>query len=733
MKIFSYILIALFTGTYVFAQDTISFSEEAARKELDHAFDLSQQNKLSEAILLTNKILKLAKSGNYPKLEGRALITLGVIHSSFETDKDKALDYYKKAEDFHIEHGLDDQLLVVYNNIGVHLRDLEEYDKSTQSFYKVLDILEKKPELGGLKNRIAYNIMYNLGYNFSFYSPQDYQKALDYLFKSIELSVNSTNKRLMADIYEALGYTYWKLKDFEKAHFYYDKCIEYGKANEYLAPVELAHEHKSKAYIDQKKYKEANEQLLEQMTIADSIKKLEQFDYVKKLQTEYEVKENTEKITLIEREKELQEEVIKNARQSNIILIALIILLLIISYLLVNRTKQYKKQRDKAEELSKVKSVFYSEISHELRTPLYAVIKLSHLLLKENKNPDHKEYLESLNFSGNHLLTLINNVLELNKIESTKLNTQQIEFNLKELITNITDSLSYAIRDSNNKIKFKCDENIPKVIVGDSLKLSQILINLIANAIKFTSNGKIKIEVKLISNYHNKVELYFGISDNGVGISKENQKHIFDEYYQEETKRDKSYKGSGLGLYIVKKMLNLMDSDVFIESEINKGTKFYFKLDFSKKIEDSSVNLEFKKQLKSLKSCKFLIVDDNKINQLVTSKILNQFKLKCDVVSSGKEAVEATRNKKYDCILMDLHMPEMDGYQATERIRKFDKKVTIVALTAASREEIVSKIYGCDMDSYISKPFYEESFIKIIAESIVLRKRNGNSKIRLVS
>ena len=440
----------------------------------------------------------------------------------------------------------------------------------------------------------------------------------------------------------------------------------------------------------------------------------------KKIEADSFILENKKQLALAKKEQEFQRAIISKGIIFTLLLAFISLSLFVSLYLIYIKNKKYKIAKVKAEQLSKVKSNFYSEISHELRTPLYAVIELSRLLLKENINRKHKEYLESLNFSGNHLLSLINNVLELNKVESGNLELQILNFKLKNLINSVAESLEYAMQDSHNTIHMVYDDTIPEYLNGDSLKLSQLFINLISNAIKFTNNGNIYVTTKLIDKTDSNVKIYFEIKDDGIGISKEKQSKIFEEFYQEHNENKNSYHGTGLGLPIVKRILTAMNSDILIESEVNKGCKFSFEIDFSYQI-NTKLNIVAPDVLsQDMEGMNFLIVDDNKINQLVTKKVLDQLDIKSKSVNSGEEALVLFKKERFDCILMDLHMPGgIDGYETTKRIRLEDSKVPIIALTAASTEEVENKIYDFKMNAYVSKPFIASDFVETMHRCII--------------
>ncbi|WP_438711458.1 response regulator [Aquimarina muelleri] len=380
--------------------------------------------------------------------------------------------------------------------------------------------------------------------------------------------------------------------------------------------------------------------------------------------------------------------------------------------LLQNKNTELILAKENAERASEAKVQFLSTITHELRTPLYAVTGLTHLLLEESPTPNQKEHLNSLKFSGEYLLSLINNILDLNKLEANKVEIENTSFNLKKRINDVLIALGKSAKDRNNNFHYEFDESIPSKLKGDPLKISQILINLIGNSIKFTQNGDIWIRVKKISQIENRISLNFEIEDNGVGISEKKQLTIFENFTQGSVQINRKFGGTGLGLSIVKNLLSLMDSEIKLESEPDKGSKFLFDLEFEI-FEDKSPNYieEAKKIDHNLMIDKYiLVVEDNKINQLITRKILEKNKIKCDVADNGDIAVAKAKENNFDLILMDIHMPGISGIEATKQIRIFNKDIPIIALTAVTLDDNLDEFYDNGFNDIIPKPYKTEEF-----------------------
>lgn len=378
--------------------------------------------------------------------------------------------------------------------------------------------------------------------------------------------------------------------------------------------------------------------------------------------------------------------------------------------------------RDNAEKASMVKAQFLSTITHELRTPMYAVTGLTHLLLSENPTEEQKKHLDSLKFSGEYLLSLINNILDLNKLEANKVEVEETAFSIKKRIEDVLFALGKSARDKGNKTHLEFDEDIPEELLGDPLMISQILINLVGNAIKFTRDGDVWIRVKKITQGDADIKLHFEIEDNGEGISKKKQKTIFQNFTQGSVAINRKFGGTGLGLSIVKNLLDLLNSKITLESTLGKGTLFKFDLKYNltKSLpgEDNHNTIIYDIDYAALENRHILVVEDNKINQMITRKILEKNKMTCDTADNGEIAVDKARTEPYDLILMDIHMPGISGIEATEQIRKFNKEIPILALTAVTIDENIDEFYSVGFNDIIPKPYKVEEFFQKIQNGL---------------
>jgi signal transduction histidine kinase/CheY-like chemotaxis protein len=384
-------------------------------------------------------------------------------------------------------------------------------------------------------------------------------------------------------------------------------------------------------------------------------------------------------------------------------------------YFSVLGVKYYRKinqKKQKALEASIAKSKFLSTMSHEIRTPLNAVIGLSHILADNEPRKDQIENIDALNYSGKTLLNLLNNVLDFSKMQSTKIELDNIPTNISSTVKQIQKIYKNACKRRNNTLEVDIDNDIPFVLL-DVVRFNQVINNLIANAIKFTDDGKVTLTIKKISETDKTVMLYFAVKDTGIGIHKEKQRTIWKAFEQASNTTNRIYGGTGLGLPIVKSILEVMNSKVTIKSEFSKGSTFSFNLKLQK-VAEEKVFISKEKKTHNLTNKKVLLVDDNLINVMVGKQILEKEKLIVTVANDGLSALNTCKENTFDIVLMDIQMPIMDGYKATKEIRKFDTKTPILALSANVFIEVKDKIEECGMDGFIFKPFTPEDLVNQI-------------------
>ncbi|MGL5112182.1 MAG: ATP-binding protein, partial [Flavobacterium sp.] len=361
-----------------------------------------------------------------------------------------------------------------------------------------------------------------------------------------------------------------------------------------------------------------------------------------------------------------------------------------------------------AQEAVKTKQQFLSNMSHEIRTPMNAIIGFTKVVLKTELTAKQKEYLTAIKISGDALIVLINDILDLAKVDAGKMTFEKIPFKLRVSLLAMLHLFETKIQEKNLQLITNYEATIPEVLIGDPVRLHQIILNLLSNAIKFTNHGKITVSVSLLSENEHSVTIQFSVADTGIGIKDTKIENIFENFQQATSGTSRLFGGTGLGLAIVKQLVEGQAGSIAVQSEIDKGSTFSFTLEFKKTNLDAIVEpkiIEFDSEVKDIK---VLVVEDMELNQLLMRTLLDDFGFECEMASNGKVAIEKLENKDYDIILMDLQMPEMNGFDTTEYIRKTLKlTVPIIALTADVTVIDVAKCKEVGMNDYISKPVDE--------------------------
>ena len=362
-----------------------------------------------------------------------------------------------------------------------------------------------------------------------------------------------------------------------------------------------------------------------------------------------------------------------------------------------------------AEDAVKSKQQFLSNMSHEIRTPMNAIIGFTKVLLKSDLNEKQKEYLNAIKMSGDALTVLINDILDLAKVDAGKMVFEQTPFKMAASISAMIHLFETKIQEKNLQLIKKYDDKIPMVLSGDPVRLHQIILNLVSNAVKFTSEGKITISARLLNENEEKADIEFSVSDTGIGIPEDKMEHIFENFQQATSETARLYGGTGLGLAISKQLVESQGGRITAKSKLGEGSTFSFILPFQKT--DAEVELEKVINVLTTKvqNVKVLVVEDIALNQLLMKTLLDDFGFEHDIADNGKIAIEKLQNKSYDIILMDLHMPEMNGFEATEYIRnKMNSQIPIIALTADVTTADLNKCTAVGMNDYISKPLDEK-------------------------
>lgn len=688
--------------------------------------DIAEYNKsinnYKQALMFSQKAMDYSKSTDDLQGEAKSALTIGDLYLDLQkvNDSEQALDYsislYKKLP-LSADVAFAYYKLALANIFKNDFVRAEKNFKSAEKIYDSLGISAATPLLNLQKAIIYYRsgnsvsavpifqrlkaddnendalikaeALYYLG--LIEFEQKRSNMALNFTTRALRIVEGSNKVELRSKIYKLLGRIYEKLADQNKSFTFLKMHLSL------------------------------------QDSIQDAIfKRINNADYSSFMESE-----RLRSIEQLNKEVLQREKTGKFSKLITLLGIALISILSLLSLslyknnimrnqsniLLKEKNRELELEKERAEKASKARSEFLSTVSHELRTPLNAINGITHLLLKEKPKESQLHYLNSLKFSGDYLLTFINEILEVNRIESSSVQVEAINFNLKKLLLDIQNSQKEQALKNNIDYKIEIDDNIPSVLVGDPTKLSQVFLNLINNALKFTQNGKVNVIARQLAIDDEKSTIHFEVVDTGIGIPEDKLETVFDSFSQGSIEINRKYGGTGLGLNIVKKLIQILGGDIKVESKIGQGSKFSFDLTMAiSKATPVEEVLDYDQAVFINK--KVLLIEDNKINQMITKKMLENKQMICEIIDNGEEAIEAVKNNYYDLVLMDIHLPGINGTIATQNIRTFDTKTRIIALTAISLNENRESLMSFGMNDVLTKPFDPENFYRVIAENL---------------
>nr|WP_199001065.1 ATP-binding protein [Flavobacterium sp. ASV13] len=718
---YHFIIVFCFLNSFLYSQ---------TKKSTDSVFyynklvDTNLNNKkYNQALFYTKKSIDFCETNHQEENLANQTFKLGKIYYSQKNYEEALKNFHKSVSLFDKVKPTCTKALALHY-IGVTNTAKGNYDTADIYYKKATALLD---ELKIADHAQVLNYQKAIAFKVN----KDLSLASELFRKITKKPDNPFILKTKADSYYQLGLIETQLKRNDSTMIYFDNALDYNAKSNNLAQ-------KSKIVLAISQYYKQNRDFDLAYSYLDEHYQLE--NYILKLknsrldQNEFEkFKKNESLNNTIKRESEekIQLKTYRYSKLVSILAIALISILSLLSLalyknniirnqnnlLLREKNKELILAKNKAEKASKARSEFLSTVSHELRTPLNAINGITHLLLEDNPKKTQLKYLESLKFSGNYLTTFINEILEINKIDSTKVEVENISFNLKELLFNIQSSLKELATANKNYFNLEIDEAIPNNLIGDPTKISQIILNLINNALKFTQNGNVNVIAKLYAEEEDTATIYFEIVDTGIGIPEDKLQTVFESFSQGSIEVNRKYGGTGLGLTIVKKLIELLGGEIKLKSEVGKGSTFTFKLNFKINKEPLEVAEETKPYNdKQLKHKSILLIEDNKINQMITRKMLENKAISCEIIDNGEDAVELLKVKRFDMVLMDVHLPGINGTTATKLIREFDKTTPIIALTAISLDENRDMLLSFGMNDVITKPFVPDEFYSIIAK-----------------
>jgi signal transduction histidine kinase/DNA-binding response OmpR family regulator len=636
-------------------------------------------------------------------------------------DCPSALDFILQSLKINTELGDSEGIAHNFNEIGKLYIFLQEYTNAIEHFKKAMRIFE------GLKNKQELiNSFFLLGNAYNWLD--DHDKALYYLLRASNSLELLTDADVKAKVLGSLAILYTKLKEYEKALTYFNEALSVTK-EENCSPSVKAQLKKSlgNLYIDLTQYDKAIDVLNSALDIAQSapmegqLVKIHQF-----LAIAYE-KLGDSHAALNHYKRYFELDKVITSEQVNLKTKALHI-----RYDL----DELKKQKEIAELSDKLKEQFLANVSHEIRTPMNGVLGMAHLLGKTSPTKEQEEYIDAIKLSANNLMVIINDILDFSKINAGKIEFNENEFNFRELIRGIVQILQ--VKTDEKKIQLGCtiDYHIKDNLVGDPIRLNQILMNLLGNAIKFTDHGKIMLDVKLLEQKDNTCKIRMKVTDTGIGIPENKLMTIFESFEQADNNK-RRYEGTGLGLTIVKQLVELQGGVISVKSRLNEGSEFIVDMVFrSGKNETRTKETPDAEKIepRDFSGIAVLIVEDNKVNQLLIRNMLKKFGFdNPDCAENGRIALDMLKESKYDLVLMDIQMPEMDGYEITHEIRQRQRKdirmVPIIAITADASDKEKAKARDAGMDDYIVKPYTPEDLYNTIIKYVGERIRTEKAPI----
>lgn len=612
-----------------------------------------------------------------------------------------------------------------YNNLAICYYEQKNTNAAINFFRKALLIEKAQGNMEGMA--ISYN---NLG--LVYLSMESYSLAKEYLFLSIKTGADQN----IAATYNNISTVYEDLDKFDSATYFLNLSLIAAKNNGDVKVLLESYAAIANLYETKKDFSQALFYQKIKNNIQDSISKIESLLYLNELNLEnklFELKENS----TIAASSFLG--YLYSFMNYLIALLLAVIVICFLSYYFIKLHKQNKqllgKQRkievqnkilqvknieilqakEAAEELANINSTFVSSISNEIRSPINDIIGVANLLKMSDPRPNQLDNLNVLHHSIENLLLLVNNVLDFNKLEAGKLQLENIDFNLQSVALDVKELFLIKAIEKNIELVLNFDENIPAVLKGDPLRINQLLINLVNNAIKFTETGFVKIDISVQLSTLNNTLIHFSVTDTGIGIPISKQSQIFQSFTQADSNSTRKYGGSGLGLSICKRILENLNSKLQMESVVGKGSRFHYAINFEvSRSASTGKSARTASYEDAISGKRVLVVEDNMMNIMVMRQFLQKWGVITEIALNGREAISRLMESNFDAILMDIHMPEMNGIEATKIIRELaderKRKIPIIALTAENELQFRQQVYEVGMNDYIFKPFNPEDF-----------------------
>ncbi len=652
------------------------------------------QDTLREALSIAERI----KDNS---LEARVLHNFGNIYRDMG-DLAKALTHFEKALIINEETGDEFAQSLILTSISNLLYDLNDYDSALEYALKCLPIFERAHNRTSLIN--IHNTLGNI-----YFKKEQFADALYYFQENLKHSDSETAAYVMAE--SGLGKVYYKMGDFGNASTHLTDALRKAQLLGNIEVQIISHFYLGRLYMDDGNFRQAHQSLQSAFSLAEEYSRRHDLMSIHEmLSVLYDKTDDIPKaFHHLKSFEQLKEEIFKQK---------------IINELRNLQVRQQielaKKEKEVAIRTAQLKHQFMANMSHEIRTPMNAIIGMARLLLGKDPRPDQLRYLNAIQLSADNLLVIINDILDLSKIEAGKIVIEHIDFSPKEVLNSVRDMLMLKAEEKNLALKIEIDKSIPKRLTGDPTRLNQILINLAGNAVKFTEKGQIEVSATLTKKEGDKLWVKFDVIDTGIGIAREHLDSIFDSFTQAGADTTRKFGGTGLGLTICRQLVGLMGGEISVNSTLGKGTTFTATVPFTEAVsqdEQPQKKVLDAVSMRRLGNMKVLLVEDNEFNRMVAEDTLKESipGIKLDVAINGQEAVESVSKTLYDVILMDIQMPIMDGLAATIAIRNQlpepYRHTKIIAMTANVLQEDVNQYFAAGMNAFISKPFHEDELL----------------------
>lgn len=655
-----------------------------------------------------HKANHIARNIGDRRLEARVLNNFGNIYRDLG-DLAKALNYYEEALDTNEELGDEFAQSINLTSISNLLYDLADYDSALEYALRCLPIFQRAHDVSRLIT--IHNTLGNI-----YFKQKKLTEALKHFEENINHSDPDTAAYIMAQ--SGLGKVYYLMQDFDNASKYLTESLHVAEKTGYAEVQIICHFYLGRLLMDEGNYRMALRHFQNGFALAEEyLRKHDLMSLHEALSIAYDNMGDIPKaFHHLKAYQLLKEDIFKQTTLNQLR-----------NLQVSQQIELARKEKEVAERTAQLKQQFMANMSHEIRTPMNAIVGMTRLLISKDPRQEQMKYLTAIQQSAGNLLVIINDILDLSKIEAGKIVIEQTDFSLREVTQSVKDMLLFRAEEKDLSFMTSIDPAIPERLTGDPVRINQILVNLAGNAVKFTEKGHVIIKAYVHQQDGNRYTIGFDIIDTGIGIAKDYVEKIFESFTQAGSDISRKFGGTGLGLTISKQLVSLMDGEISVQSELGKGTTFRVLIPLIKsevQYTERPEDIIDEAMMKRLSAVHVLLVEDNEFNRLVAEDTLKEAVpgIKIDVAVNGEEAVRKVQQKRYDMILMDIQMPVMNGVEATRIIRSTLppplRDIRIIAMTANVLQEDVQKYFEVGMNAYVSKPFQTDELLLKMANML---------------